>query len=261
MLLFFGPAPRFGRGLFTPDSLRRRMARHPGARKVQRQQQAQPDDVFVERVLETSAWAKENSARLIIGGIAVVVVLMLALYYRNYRAELRDRAETQLSAIRTTVLSGNAALAIRDLETYMASYGDTDAGGEARLLLARASLDNGEPQRAIEVLSGSVGDLEEPLGVPGALLLAAAYEAAGQPDQAVAEYLRIAGGAPHQYQQHDALEAAGRVRFQTGDPQGAVEIYDRLLGAMPDSDPQKAVIELRRAEAAARARGTAPSSS
>jgi predicted negative regulator of RcsB-dependent stress response len=237
------------------------MARHPGARKAQRQQQAQPDDIFVERVLESSAWAKENSTRLIIGGIALVVVVFLALYYRNYRTELRDRAETQLSAIRTTVLSGNAALAIRDLTTYMASYGDTDAGEEARLLLGRAHLDSGEPQSAIEVLSGNVGDLADPLGVPGALLLAGAYEAAGQADQAVAEYIRIADGAPHEYQRHDALEAAGRIRFQTGDPQGAVEIYDRLLGAMPDSDPQRAVIELRRAEAAARARGTAPSSS
>jgi predicted negative regulator of RcsB-dependent stress response len=237
------------------------MARHPGARKVQRQQQAQPDDVFVERVLETSVWAKENSVRLIVGGIVVVAALLLFLYYRNYRAVLRDRAETQLSAIRTTVLSGNAALAIRDLETYMASYGDTDAGREARLLLGRAALDNGEPQRAIDALSGNVSDLEEPLGVPGAFLLAAAYEAAGQGDQAVAEYLRIADAAPHEYQRHDALEAAGRIRLQTGDPQGAVEIYDRLLAAMPESDPQKSVIELRRAEAAARARGTAPSSS
>jgi predicted negative regulator of RcsB-dependent stress response len=238
------------------------MARHPGARRVQRPQQpAHSDDVFVERVLETSAWAKENSTRLIIGGIVVVLVLLLSLYYRNYRADLRERSETQLSAIRTTVLSGNAALAIRDLETYMSSYGETQAGREARLLLGRAHLDNGEPLRAIEVLSGNVTDLGEPLGVAGALLLAAAFEAAGQADQAVTEYLRIAGAAPHAYQQHDALEAAGRIRLQSGDPQGAVEIYDRLLAAMPDSDPQKAVIELRRGEAAARVRGTAPSSS
>lgn len=236
------------------------MARHPGARKVKREQQAQPDDVFVERVLESSAWAKENSTRLIIGAIALAVVLGLFLYYRNYRSELRDRAETQLSMIRQTVLSGNAALGARDLETWMSSYGETDAAPEARLLLGRAYLEGGEPERAIDLLSGSVGNLSSPLGVPAANLLASAYEAAGQPDRAVEEYLRIASGAPNEYQQQDALESAGRVRLQSGDPVGAVELYDRLLAAMGDGNPQKAVIELRRAEAAARARGT-PSTS
>jgi predicted negative regulator of RcsB-dependent stress response len=237
------------------------MARHPGARKVKREEQAEPDDVFVERVLETSAWAKENSTRLIFGTIAVAVVLLLTMYYRNYRTELRNQAETTLSAIRQTVLSGNAALAIRDLETYMTSYGETATGDEARLLLARAYLDNGEPQRAVDLLTGAVTDLEQPLGVSGAFMLAAARESTGDADGAVTEYMRIASSAPHDYQQWDALEAAARVRFQTGDPVGAVEVYDQLLEAMPDTEPQKAIIELRRAEAAARARGTAPPTS
>lgn len=236
------------------------MARHPGARRVQRQT-AEPDDVFVERVLETSAWAKENTGRLILGAIVVVLVVSGFLYYRNYRTELRDRAETQLSAIRQTVLSGNSALAIRDLETYMSSFGQTASGEEARLLLGRSYLDNGEPQKAIDLLAGTTANLNRPMGVPGAFLLAAAYEAAGQDDQAVTEYLRIAADAPHEYQQWDALEAAGRVRFQTGDPVGAVEIYDRLLEAMPENVPQRTIIELRRGEAAARARGAAPATS
>jgi Tfp pilus assembly protein PilF len=158
------------------------------------------------------------------------------------------------------VLSGNAALAARDLETWMASYSGTRAADEARLLLGRSYLDNGEPARAIELLSGAVRDLDDPLAVPGALMLAAAYEASGQADLAVEEYLRIASGAPHDYQVHDALESAARIRLQTGDPVGAVEVYDRLLEAMGEANPQRAVVELRRAEAAARARGAAPAS-
>jgi predicted negative regulator of RcsB-dependent stress response len=236
------------------------MARHPGARKIQRTQQAQPDDVFVERVLGTSAWAKENSTRLIVGVITVAVLLGAFLLYRNKQGVLRDRAETQLTAIRQTVLSGNAALAARDLETWIASYGGTRAADEARLLLGRAYLDNGEPARAIELLSAAVRDLADPLAVAGAFMLAAAYEASAQADLAVEEYLRIASGAPHDYQVHDALESAARIRLQTGDPVGAVEVYDRLLEAMGEANPQRAVVELRRAEAAARARGAAPAS-
>lgn len=232
------------------------MARHPTARKIKRQQ-SEPDDVFVERVLETSAWAKENSSRLIIGVITLIVVAGLFLYYRNFTRELRDRAETQLSAIRQTVLSGNSALAVRDLEQYLDSYGDTDAAPEARLLLGRAYLENGEPQKAIDLLTGQTANLRGPLAVPMANLLASAYEASGQADQAVTEYLRIADNAPYDYQKWDALESGARVRLQSGDPQGSVELLDRLLQAMPETDPRRQVIELRRGEAAARAQGTA----
>jgi len=236
------------------------MARHPAARRVKREQ-TQPDDVFVERVLETSVWAQENSRRLIFGTIAVLIVLGTFLWYRNYRVVLRERAETQLSTVRQAVLSGNAALAIHDLEQFLSSYGGTSAAPEARLLLGRAYLENAEPQKAIDLLSSGNVALDRPMGVPTAFLLASAYEAAEQDDQAVAEYMRIASGAPHEYQRQDGLEAAARIRLQTGDPAGALELYDRLIETLPDSDPQKQIIELRRGEAAARAQGTASSGS
>jgi len=235
------------------------MARHPVARRVQRQT-TEPDDVFVERVLETSVWARQNARLLIVAATAVVVLVSGFLYYRNYTVKLRDAAETQLSAIRQTVVSGNSALAIRDLEEYMTRFGSTDAGPEAIVLLGRAYLDNGEPQKAIDLLSDPARNLARPLGVATAVLLAAAYEAAVQEDRAVQVYLDIADRAPYEYQKHDALDNAARIRMETGDAAGAVQLYDRLLLLLDDTDPLRPVIQLRRGEAAARAQGTTAAS-
>ena len=234
------------------------MARHPTSRRVQRQN-TEPDDVFVERVLETSVWAKENAKLLIIAATALVVIVSGFLYYRNYTVRLRSAAETQLSTIRQAVVSGNSALAIRDLEEYMIRFGGTDAGPEAIVLLGRAYLDNNEPQKAIDLLSEPARNLARPLGASTAFLLAGAYEAAIQEDRAVQVYLDIADRAPFDYQKHEALDNAARIRLETGDAGGALELYDRLLLLLEDTDPLRPVIQLRRGEAAARAQGTAGS--
>lgn len=235
------------------------MARHPTSRRVQRQT-SEPDDVFVERVLETSVWARQNARILIIAVTAFVLLVSGFLYYRNYTVKLRNAAETQLSAIRQTVVSGNSALAIRDLEEYMTRFGGTEAGPEATVLLGRAYLDNGEPQKAIDLLAGPARNLASPLGVSTALLLASGYEAAVQEDRAVQVYLDIADRAPFDYQKHEALDNAARIRMETGNAAGAVELYDRLLQSLDETDPLRPVIQLRRGEAAARAQGTASSS-
>lgn len=228
--------------------------RHPTSRKVQRQAESQ-EDAFIAGVLETTTWAKQNARRLTIAAIVIVVAAALALYYRNYRTGLRDRAETELSQVRTSALSGNAALAVRDLEAYLARFGGTPAADEARLLLAKAYLETGEAQKAADLLGEQAGQLGRPMGVAAALLLATAQQSLGQPDAAIQTYLRVADGAETQYLQMTALEAAARIRFEQGDAAGAAALYDRILAALPEDSPDRPVIQMRRAEAAARGSG------
>lgn len=230
------------------------MARHhPTAHRIPRDVQPSSDDIFVERVLETSAWAKENSRLLIVGGTVVLLLLLGFLYYRSYSTRLRNTAESQLSAIRPTVVSGNAALAVRDLEAFVARFGNTPAADEARLLLAQAQLNAGQAQQAIEPIQSMAANLDTPMGVSAAFLLGAAQEASAQQDQAVATYERIASGATHDFQKVRALDSAARVRFEQGNPGAAVQLYDRILNLLPEGDPERPVYQLRRAEAAARA--------
>jgi tetratricopeptide (TPR) repeat protein len=216
--------------------------RHPTARRVQRENQPE-EDAFVAKVLETSTWARENSRLITITTIVVAIIVVGFLYYRNQRVTLRDRAETELSQVRTSALSGNAALAVRDLETFLQRFGETAAAPEARLLLGKAYIETGEPAKTVVLLKDQAADPTSSMG----------FEAAAEPDQAVATYLQIGDRAPADYQKATALENAARVRLEQGNAAGAVEIYDRILSIVPDDSPDRPVIEMRKAEAAARA--------
>ncbi len=228
--------------------------RHPTSRRVQRE--APPEeDAFVAKVLETSSWAREHSRLITITLIVVAIVVVGFLYYRNQSVRLRDRAETELSQVRTSALSGNAALAVRDLEAYLQRFGNTATAPEARLLLAKAYLETGEAAKAVDLLKEQATDLTSATGVEAAMLMGAAQEAAGEAEQAIATYVRVGDRAPADYQKASALEDAARVRFEQGDAAGAVEIYDRILQILPADSPDRQVIELRKAEAAARAAG------
>jgi predicted negative regulator of RcsB-dependent stress response len=231
------------------------MTRHPTARKLPHDAQAK-EDAFIAGVLETTTWARQNSRRLAITAIVIVAATLIALYYRNYRAGLRERAETELSQVRTTALAGNAALAVRDLEAFMTRFGSTPAAAEARLLLAKAYLESGEAQKAVDLLADQARDVGSPLGVSATLLVASAQESLGQPDAAVQTLLRVADGAEAEYQRFSALEAAARLRFEQNDAAGAVALYDRILSALAEDSPDRQVIQMRRAEAAARGQGT-----
>lgn len=231
------------------------MPRHPTARRIHRPP-ATSDDVFIERVLETSAWAKTHQRLLIGVTVGIVLLLVLGLWYRNYRSELRAAAATELTQIRQTLISGNDALAIRDLEGFLDRYGSTPSAPEARLLLAQALLQTNDHTRAGQVIESQTGDLDEPLGVASAFLLADAHEAGNRFEQAEQVLLRIADRARFTFQKERALDAVARIRLERGDAAGAVQAYDRLLEVLGTDSQERVIYEMRRAEAHARATGT-----
>ncbi|MGH7507554.1 MAG: hypothetical protein ACRELX_18015, partial [Longimicrobiales bacterium] len=65
------------------------MARHPASRRVHRRSSG-PDDVFVEGVLESTAWAQQHARTLIIGIAVILVVALGFLYWRSSRATMRE---------------------------------------------------------------------------------------------------------------------------------------------------------------------------
>lgn len=226
------------------------MTRHPTARRVHREDTA-PDDVFIAGVLETSAWAKQHSRKLIIGGTIAALVIIGAVLFLMSRANQRNQAIAQLTQVRAVAMSGNAQLAVRELEQYMSRFGGTPAADEARLLLGRAYLENGQVPQARETVDELARNLRRPLGVNAALLLAAAHEGAQEPHRAEEVYLRIAEAAPYLYQKQEGLDNAARIRLQRGEAAGAVELYQRLLDLTPASNTERPVYELRLGEALA----------
>jgi predicted negative regulator of RcsB-dependent stress response len=241
------------------------MTRHPTARRVHREDST-PDDAFVAGVLESTAWAKQHQRALIIGGIIAAVLIAGLVLFLSNRSAQRSRAAAELSQVRSVALSGNTVLAIRDLEQFVGQYGNTPSGAEARLLLGSAYLDNGQIQQAIDVTQPMARNVDSHLGGNAALLVAAAFEMAGQPQRAEDYYLRVADNGRFLFQRQEALDNAARVRAARGDFAGAIQLYERILEITPQASSDRPFFELRLGEArvlaanpqaAAAAQGTA----
>lgn len=227
--------------------------RHPAARRVH-QQTAEPDDAFIARLLELTAWARANATLLFIAALVVIVGATAGLYYTNYQRTMRAQAATQLNEVRMTAASGNNALAIRDLETFISSFGATSAGDEARILLAQAYLADGQPEKAATAVEALAADPAAPMGATAAFLLGAAFEASGSIDQAESAYLRIADRSRETYLKAEALDQAARLRLDQGQAGVAVQRYEQLLGMLPATAPERGIYEMRLSEARVRAR-------
>lgn len=222
------------------------MPKHPAARRVHRVES--DDDVFVSGVLESSVWAKTHGRSLLIGVVALIVIVAGTIYWRNYRADLRDRATVELTPVRQTVIEGNRQLAIRDLTAYIEKYGSTPSADEARLLLAQVYVEEGRAQDAVDVLEPVARNPGAPSGATAALLLGAAYEAANQPDRAERTYLLIADKARFGFEQREALERAAGILLQKGNTAGAADLYDQALKTLPEDSPERSVYLMRIAE-------------
>lgn len=225
------------------------MTRHPTARRVHRD--AAPDDAFVAGVLETTVWAKQHSQKLIIGGIVAAIALVaLVLFFMN-RSNRAEQAAAQLTVVRAAALTGDPQTAIPALERYIADFGSTPQGDEARLMLGRAYLEAGQTQNAIETVQSVASDVNSVYGGNAAYLLASAYEAANEAHRAEEVFLRLGEEADLLYMKQDALDNVGRLRIQRGDYAGAVEIYQRLVDLSPENSSERQVFELRLGEATA----------
>lgn len=218
--------------------------KHPGAGRVHRERHE--EDVFVESVLEGSVWAKQHGRAVLIGGVLIFLLLAAGIYYRNYRAQMNDRATSQLNQVRQTVLSGNKQLAVTDLKSFVAQYGNTSAGAEARTMLAQMYLSLNQPQQAVTAIEPLADDAED--SPAATFLLAGAYEALKQPDKAEQQYLKIAEEARFGFEKREALERAAGLRLAKGNTAGAIELYSRALESLPEDSPDRAVYEMRIAE-------------
>ncbi len=210
------------------------------------------EDTFVSGVLEATEWTRKHAMLIAIAIGAIVVIAGAILYIRHYRSVLEARAGGELTQIRQIAAAGNLPLAVRQLRQFITTFGGTHAGNEARVLLAQSLLDQGNSSQAIPVVQPLASDLDDPLGVPAAFLLGAAYEGAGNHAQAETTYQRIAEKGRFEYQRREALESAARLKFQDGDGAGAAALYQQIIKQLPDTSSYKPIYQMRLAEVQAR---------
>lgn len=215
--------------------------------------EALADDAFVAGILEVSTFAKRHQQKLVAGGIVLALALASGWYYIGYRASLTEQAVTELERVQASIGMGDSDAARGQLQTYLERFGGTPYALEARLLLGQLNLQAGETEQAINALEPMRTSLRNPVALQGLILLAAAYEEAGRPSEAVEAYRTVAREADLDFQAHDALMNAGRLLTTQGDLAGAQSVYGGLLTELEDAHPMRGLIELRIAELAAMA--------
>ena len=115
-------------------------------------------------------------------------------------------------------------------------------------MLGELYLQVNQPQQAAEVLAPVGRDIGAPLGFNAAMLIGAAQEAAGQPDQAIQTYTRIGRGARFLFQQIAGYEEVARVQTATGDAAAAIATYERILTLIDETAAERGFYEMRIAE-------------
>lgn len=221
------------------------------SRKPEEKKEA--EDVFVEKIVEASNWAKNNTQVLIFATVAVIILLAGGMYYRNWQDAQLERAVAQLEQVQQSVAFGERAVAKASLYQYVDAFAGTPYELEARLLLGQVLLEESNPEEAVEALAPAVREMKsEPIGIQAAFLMAAAYEESGRLEEAERMFLRISNTAELTFQIREAISGAARIRTNQGNFSGAVELYEEVLATMEVEDPERNYWEMRLAETSAR---------
>ena len=228
--------------------------RKPGSSPSRPVNPAEQEDVFVARTLEVTNWAQRNRPILTLAVVVLGLGTAAFVYYGRYRDTLNVTAASQLEELQQRLEMGDAEAVREDLNLYLERFGSTSFADEARLTLGQILATEGDHAGAATVLEPLAGDVDDPLGAQAAVLLAAVSEDMGDAQVAEGLYERLADRARLNFQRTEALIDVARLRRDRGDFAGALAAYDRLLDDMDETDPDRARIEMWRAEAAERAR-------
>ena len=224
--------------------------RKPGSPPKKSTNPVDQEDAFVAKTLEVSHWAQRNRPILTLGLVVVALGVAGFVYYGRYTDTLNAGAASQLEELQQRLDAGDQTGVQADLQLFLERFGGTPFADEARIALAQVSTDLGDPNAAVDVLAPLARDVGSPLGAQAAGLLASIYEDTGNTEAAEGLYLRLADRAQLAFMVRDALADAARLRRDSGDAAGAVELYDRLLDEMDETDPDRGLMEMHRAEVA-----------
>lgn len=219
------------------------------------------EDPFVERILQASAWAQENLTVVVFATVILAAGVAGILYYRSYQQTVREQAAVQLQNLAATLPGLDPVLAADTLRSFVDRYRGTQAADEARALLARVRLDEGQPAEAIEILRPALErGADTPVGFATRMLLAAAHEMQGEVDAALGIYAELGQAARLPFQRRRALADRARLLAEQGRFGDAAAIYGELAERAEEAGAtaEAADYRLRHGETAALAAARGP---
>lgn len=230
------------------------MAKRPNRPQGQRPEgtarpQGTADDAFTARILELVGWARRNSQSVLIGGVAIVVLLVGGIYLWQQRTGQYAEAAAQLEVVQqSAMMAGSAQEAVTELETYLARFGGTPYGIEARLMLAELHLGEDDVQAAIRTLQEVAPSYGGSLELQATFLLATAHEEAEEWEDALRIFRELEDRGEFSFQRKEALRGIARVSVASGDTAAAREAYRALVEKEVDDPQLRGHFEMRLAE-------------
>jgi len=203
-------------------------------------------DKFVKHTFDWAHWAETHRSQ-VLAALAGIAVLVAAFFvYRGLaRAGEEDAARSYIEA-RQAYFAGNYQLAVSDLQAFLDSHGDSSYGDDARIFLADALYQAGDPQAAVEALQWFHGHEDSPFAINALLLEAAAYQATGSLDAAAETYHQALEQTDVDAQRVQILNSLADVYELKGDGEQAAA----QLQAIVDMDPDAPAADLARRELA-----------
>ena len=203
-------------------------------------------DRFIEHTFDWAHWAETHRSQ-VLAALAGIAVLVAAFFvYRGLaRAGEEDAARSYIEA-RQAYFAGNYQLAVSDLETFLDSHGDSSYGDDARIFLADALYQAGDPQAAVEALQWFHTHEDSPFAVNALMLEAAAYQGMGSLDPAAETYREALERTDVDAQRVQILGSLADVYELKGDTDQAAA----QLQAIIDLDPEAPVADLARRDLA-----------
>ncbi len=212
-------------------------------------------DAFVRSTFRLATWVNNNMRAVLVGAAGIAMVVVGVVYYTNFQASVREQAANELATLRMTTT--DPELLIADLEAYVERFDGVAAANEGRLLLARTYLDTGRSVEAAEVASTISEAPDRPVGFAARTLLAAAQEASGDAETALATWQGLGETARFAFQRREARASAARILAALGRLEEAETIFAAIAEEAAGEDPVEAgVYRLRLGELKAQRAGS-----
>ncbi len=181
------------------------------------------EDAFVRSAFQFGDWVQKNLRLVLLGFAGLALIVLGILYYVNFQRSVREQAAGELARLRLTAATPD--ILIVDVEAFVGRFDGTTAADEGRVILARLYMDTEQPAEAIRILAGVAEAPNRPLGFAAQSLLAAAQEAGGQTDDALATWQALSRDARFPFQRRSAQAAAARIHAAAGRTAEATTIY------------------------------------
>lgn len=212
-------------------------------------------DAFVRSTFRLATWVNKNMRAVLVGAAGIAMVVVGIVYYTNFQASVREQAANELATLRMTAT--DPEILIADLEAYVDRFDGVAAANEGRLLLARTYLDTERSVEAARVASTITEAPDRPVGLAGRTLLAAAQEASGDAETALATWEALGETARFAFQRRDARASAARILAALGRLEEAGTIFAAIAEEAAGEDPVEAgVYRLRLGEIKAQLAGS-----